>query len=133
MSTLGLARAVLTLSALPFAAIGLGFLFAPEAMAARVDVSLASVTADHDVRAVYGGLQIACAVLLGWGALSRSHVRPALVAQLVLYGGLVAGRLVGWLATGAPGGFGLWLHGLEALGLAAGAFALHRFQGEGRA
>jgi hypothetical protein len=133
MSTLGWARAVLALSALPFAAIGLGFLLAPEAMAARVDVSLASVTADHDVRAVYGGLQIACAVLLAWGASSRSHVRLALVAQLVLYGGLVAGRLVGWLVTGAPGGFGLWLHGLETLGLAAGAFSLHRLQREGRA
>jgi hypothetical protein len=129
----GLARAVLALSALPFAGIGLGFLLAPEAMAARVDVSLASVTADHDVRAVYGGLQIACAVLLAWGALSRSHVHTALVAQLVLYGALVAARLVGWLATGAPGSFGLWLHGLETLGLVAGAFALHRLQREGRA
>lgn len=126
-------RAVLGLSALPFAGIGLAFLFAPEAMAARVDVSLASVTADHDVRAVYGGLQIACAVLLGWGALSPFHLRPALVAQLVLYGGLVAGRLVGWTTSGAPGSFGLWLHGLETLGLAAGALALHRLRKEGRA
>jgi hypothetical protein len=133
MSTLGLARAVLALSALPFAGIGLAFVFAPEAMAARVDVSLASVTADHDVRAVYGGLQIACAILLGWGALSRLHVRPALVAQLVLYGGLVAGRLVGWITSGAPGSFGLWLHGLEALGFAAGALALRRLTKEGNA
>jgi hypothetical protein len=132
MSPIGFARAVLALSALPFAAIGLAFVFAPEAMAARVDVSLASVTADHDVRAVYGGLQVACAVLLGWGAFSRHAVRPALVAQLALYGGLVGGRLVGWIASGAPGSFGLWLHGLELLGLAAGGLAFYRLSKEGR-
>jgi hypothetical protein len=131
VTALGLARVVLALSAFPFALIGLGFLLAPQAMAARVDVSLGSTTADHDVRAVYGGLQLGCGALLAWGALRRAHVRAALVAQLVLYGGLVAARGVGWLLTGAPGGFGLWLHGLETLGLAAGAFALHRLTREG--
>lgn len=128
MSALTLARVVLAGSALPFAGVGLGFLIAPETMAARVDVSLASATADHDVRAVYGGLQIGCAVLLAWGAAVPARVRTGLVAQLVLYGGLVGARLVGWLATGAPGSFGLWLHGLETLGLAAGAFALYRLR-----
>jgi hypothetical protein len=39
------ARAVLVLSALPFGWVGLGFLLRPEAMAACVDVSLASATA----------------------------------------------------------------------------------------
>ncbi len=131
MTAVALARVVLALTAFPFAAIGLGFLLAPEAMAAQVDVSLASTTADHDVRAVYGGLQLGCAALLAWGALRPAHVREALVAQLVLYGGLVGARGVGWLVTGAPGGFGLWLHGLETLGLAAGAFAVHRLAREG--
>lgn len=131
MTALGLARVVLALTAFPFALIGLGFLLAPGTMAARVDVSLASATADHDVRAVYGGLQLGCAALLAWGALRSAHARVALVAQLVLYGSLVGARGVGWLVAGAPGGFGLWLHGLETLGLAAGAFALHRLTREG--
>ena len=61
MTALGFARVVLALCAFPFALIGLGFLLAPETMAARVDVSLGSTTADHDVRAVYGGLQLGCA------------------------------------------------------------------------
>lgn len=123
---------MLVLTAAPFAAIGLAFLLAPEAMAARVDVALGSATADHDVRAVYGGLQLGCAALLAWGALRVEHVRTALVAQLVLYGGLAGARFVGWIASGAPGRLGLLLHGGELLGLAAGAFALRRLGRERR-
>jgi hypothetical protein len=67
------ARTLLALSALPFAAIGLRFLLQPAAMAAHVDLTLASTTADHDMRAVYGGLQLGCAALLGWGALRPAH------------------------------------------------------------
>jgi hypothetical protein len=120
------ARLVLVISALPFAGIGLAFLLAPAALAAHVDLSLGSATADHDVRAVYGGLQLACAALLAWGAARPERVRFALVAQLLLYGGLASARLVAWAAAGAPGAFGLALHAGEALGAGAAWLALRR-------
>jgi hypothetical protein len=118
------ARLVLRLAALPFAALGLAFLLAPASWAARVGVALDGATADHDVRAVYGGLQLGCAALLWLGAARPEHVRPALVAQMLLYGGLAAGRAVGWLVAGAPSALGVALHAGELVGFAAAALAL---------
>jgi hypothetical protein len=120
------ARAVLALSALPFAGIGLGFLLFPAALGAQVGVSLADATAEHDVRAVYGGLQLGCAALLALGAARDERVRFALVAQLLLYGGLAGARGLAWLAAGPPGGLGLALHAAELAAFAAGCVALRR-------
>ena len=121
---MSLARLVLRLSALPFAGIGLAFLLAPEGMARHVGVSLAGATANHDVRAVYGGLQLGCAALLLWGAARPERVRFALVAQLLLYAGLAGARLVAWAQVGAPSALGLALHAGEGLGLTAAWLAL---------
>lgn len=120
---------VLRLSALPFAAIGLAFLLAPTAMGSHVGVTLAGATADHDVRAVYGGLQLGCAALLLWGAARPERLRFALVAQVLLYGGLAAARAFAWVLVGAPGGLGLALHGAEIAGFGIGAWALRRHAG----
>jgi hypothetical protein len=120
------ARVVLALSALPFAGIGVAFLVAPVALAAHVDLSLGSATADHDVRAVYGGLQLGCATLLAWGAAQPERVRFALVAQLLLYGGLAAARGVAWSVAGPPGPFGAALHVGETFGFLAAWLALRR-------
>jgi hypothetical protein len=78
------ARLVLALSALPFAGIALAFLVA---LAARVDVSLGSATADHDVRAVHGGLQLGCAARLASGAF-----------RIALHAGEALGFGAAWLA-----------------------------------
>jgi hypothetical protein len=80
-------RLVLALSALPFAGIALAFLVAPETLAARVDVSLGSATADHDVRAVHGGLQLGCAARLASGAF-----------RIALHAGEALGFGAAWLA-----------------------------------
>jgi hypothetical protein len=52
---------VLALSALAFAAPGALFLLAPERGGALVGIELAGATARSDARAVFGGLQLACA------------------------------------------------------------------------
>ena len=59
------ARLVLGLSALAFAGIGAAFLVVPEAMAARVGVSLAGAAAANDVRAVYGESRPSCSTAPG--------------------------------------------------------------------
>jgi ribosomal protein S18 acetylase RimI-like enzyme len=119
-----LARFVLAASALPFAASGLAFLSTPLAMSARVGIALGDSTADSDARAVYGGLQLACAALLAGAARgSAPWVRAGLVAQLFFYGGLASARGVSLVLAGAPSALGSALHAVELAGLAAGALA----------
>lgn len=117
---------VLRVSALAFLGIGLAFLVAPSAMAARVGVSLAGVVADNDVRAVYGGLQIACGVLL-WVFSSRARwVHVGLYVQLVLFSGLALGRFVSWAAAGWPDPLALGLHAAEGIAIGCGVWSLSR-------
>ncbi|MFP6630073.1 MAG: DUF4345 domain-containing protein [Myxococcota bacterium] len=121
-----LARLLLRASALAFTGIGGAFLVAPSAMGRFVDVSLIGATADNDVRAVYGGLQIGLGVLL-WTASRRDEwLRPGLYAQLILFSGLAAGRFVSWAVVGPPGTLGLALHGAELLAIVAGLLCLRR-------
>jgi hypothetical protein len=118
-----IARLVLVLSALPFAAIGLAFLVRPVAMASLVGVTLEGSAADNDVRAVYGGLQLGCAAFLAACAYVPGWLRPGLAAQLMTFGGLALARIVSWVAVGLPEGLGLLLHLGEVVGLAAGVWA----------
>ncbi|MBW2234825.1 MAG: DUF4345 domain-containing protein [Deltaproteobacteria bacterium] len=120
------ARLVLGLSALAFAGIGAAFLVAPEAMAARVGVSLAGATAANDVRAVYGGLQLGIAAFLFHSARRPETLRTGLAVQLFTFAGLAAARLVSLLLDGNPGALGLALHAAELLGFACGAVARAR-------
>jgi GNAT superfamily N-acetyltransferase len=124
---MGFARVVLAASALPFIAIGAAFLLAPHALAERVGVALSSATADNDIRAVYGGLQLACGVLLALASrASDSLVRAGLAAQLVLYGGLAGARVVSFAFAGAPSALGFALHAGEIGALVFGAIAWRR-------
>jgi hypothetical protein len=120
------ARLVLGLSALPFLGIGGAFLAAPASMATNVDVALGSATAASDVRAVYGGLQLAIGALLAGCAIARAHVRAGLALQMTAFGGLATGRLVGVPIDGAPSALGaaLLIAELVALGLGAAALRL---------
>lgn len=118
------ARFVLLASALPFAAIGLAFLVAPQEFAARVGIALINASADNDARAVYGGLQLACAALLVAAARSDTAlVRAGLAAQLTLYGGLAGARFVSLALMGFPGALGFALHAGELVALAGGVIA----------
>ena len=119
-------RLLLRACALAFAGIGGAFLVAPSAMGRFVDLSLIGATADNDIRAVYGGLQIALGGLL-WAASCRDEwLRPGLYAQLILFSGLAAGRFVSWAVVGPPGTLGLALHAAEVLAIVAGLLCVRR-------
>ncbi len=118
-----LTRFVLLGSALAFGGIGFAFLLAPSAMAAHVDVSLAGATADNDVRAVYGGLQLGVAAFLVISAGRPAWYRPALALQLLTFGGLALARFVSGFIVGVPAPLGLALHAAELGGFALGAVA----------
>ena len=122
-------RFVVFASAFPFAAVGLAFLVAPFEMSARVGIALASAAADNDARAVYGGLQVACAAVLAaaaWG--DAAQLRAGLAAQLALYGGLVGARCLSLALVGLPSAPVLTLLAAEGVALAAGAVAWRRLR-----
>lgn len=117
------ARVILALSAIPFALIGVAFTLFPVEMGAVVGVSLADATAIADVRAVYGGLQLGCALFLGLAAANTEWTRAGLAAQLALYGGLALARVYSYAAAGMPSALGLALHAGEIAGLVFGGLA----------
>lgn len=123
---MGRARATLLAGSIAFAGPGLGFLLAPDWFAARVDLTLGSVTARADVRAVMGGLEVAIGALLAWCALVPSRWRVGLVLQVATLGGLVLGRITSLARDGTPGALGWLLFAIELALLAAGALALAR-------
>lgn len=118
-------RVVCLLSALPFAGIGLAFVSYPDGAASLVGLELTNVTADNDVRAVYGGLSLGCAALLAWCAADEARVAVGVHAQVFTFAGLVAGRFVSIAMVGMPEAIGLALHGAEIVGLGCGLSALH--------
>ncbi len=127
------ARVVLLLSALPFGGIGVAFLVAPEALAARVGLALdGGGTSFADLRAVYGGLQLSCALALGAAARNPAWVAPGLGLQVLLYGGLFLARLYSYAVSGLPDGLGYALHAGEAVGVLAGVVAILRLRHGGR-
>ena len=120
---MGFARIILALSAVPFACIGAAFTLFPLQMGEFLGLSLADATAVADVRAVYGGLQLGCALFLGLAAANVAWSRAGLAAQLALYGGLGSARFLSYLVSGLPSTLGLLLHAGELVGLALGAIA----------
>lgn len=125
---MGFARLVLRLSALAFAGIGGAFLFAPAPMAGFVGVSFSGATADNDVRAVYGGLQLGCAAVLWAASIRAEWLHLGLLAQILLFTGLALGRFVSWSAVGLPDALGLGLHVAELVAIGAGLAALLRLR-----
>ena len=118
------ARFVVLASVPPFAAIGLAFLVAPVAMAQLVGLEATNVTADNDLRGVYGGLSLGCAAFLLWCGLHEDRLRAGVHAQVFMFGGLAGGRIVSLVLRGAPDALGLALHAAECVALVCGLVAL---------
>lgn len=88
-------RLVLFLAFATFAFFGVTFLIMPQAMAAVVDIHPISSTAQSDVMAVYGGLELAIAGVLGRSLTQRGRTKAGLWLAAILFAGLGGGRLVG--------------------------------------
>lgn len=119
-------RLVCLLSALPFAGIGMAFIAFPVEMGRLVGLDVTNVTADNDLRGVYGGLSLGCAALLAWCGLREERVFVGVHAQVFTFGGLVVGRAVSLVIAGPPGRLGFALHGAEIVGLICGLSALRQ-------
>jgi hypothetical protein len=83
---------------------GFLYLFAPQSMTDPTGFPALGPNALTDVRATYGGLQIGTGLFLLWSAREEARVRPALVLQVLLVGGVALSRAFGIAVDGAPNG-----------------------------
>ena len=93
-------RIFLLLSAALWLPYGIYCLWVPHSLAEAAGVAATSATGTTELRAMYGGLQIAVGLLALAGALRASLRRTALVAIGALTLGLGSARLLGVLLDG---------------------------------
>ena len=109
-----LARITLWLGGLGYLAFGLAFLFAPVETLAAAGWAMTGDGATTELRAFYGGLEVALGALLIAADL-RGRRREGLILCLATYGGIGAARLLGIAMAGAANDF-LWIAlGTEAV------------------
>ena len=120
------AKIFLGLNALIFVGYGLVCLASPSVVAEQTGMQLATGVAAAEVRAMYGGLQIAVG-LLALAGLVRPALQPAVLLALVfLFFGLASGRLIGILVEPDPGAYNLTAVVFESLFGAFSAWLLTR-------
>lgn len=103
----GLSRFTLWLGGLGYLGFGLAFLVAPLETMAAAGLSLQGDLAATELRAFYGGVELALGALLIAGALRPDARRHALILCLASYGGIGAARLLGIALAGSATPF-LW-------------------------
>jgi len=98
---MGIARAIIMLLALGFAAVGIAFWAAPERTGLLFQLGVAGVDGRIALRADLGGLFVGLALLSWMGAWCRRS--SYLYAAALMLVALVIGRVVGLVASGAAG------------------------------
>src|SRR5262245_42153406 len=93
-------RVFLALEALVWLPYGLYCLVRPETLLGNAGVGIATPTGASELRAMYGGLQIALGAVCLLGLLRREQARSALLAIGVVTGGLAIARTLGTLIDG---------------------------------
>jgi hypothetical protein len=120
-----LARITLWLGGLGFLGFGIAFLVAPLDTLAAAGIRLEGDLAATELRAFYGGLEVALGSLL-LAADLRGARRHGLILCLACYGGIGAARALGILISGSATSF-LWFALATEVTLAAlAALALRR-------
>ncbi|WP_068860057.1 DUF4345 domain-containing protein [Perlucidibaca aquatica] len=105
----------LLLCGLSFLLIGANTFYDPLAAMAPVELNINTVSALNELRANYGGLQIGMGLFLLAGLCCKTYLRPALLAQALIVGGLVTGRLISVAIDGQPNAFIQGLIVLESI------------------
>jgi hypothetical protein len=100
---LRLTQVFLALTGLAFANVGVQALLDPKAVVAAVEMTLENASSMSTIRAVYGGMHLAFGLFCFYGAFRAQ--RPALGLLMLYAGGYVFGRVVSYVADGAPNAF----------------------------
>ena len=93
------ANVVLLVSGLSLLAFGAAIAWAPLALLAMAGVDTAGTAAAIELRAFYGGLEIALAALVFYCLWRPERRRDGLVLTAAIYGGIGAMRAVGMIAA----------------------------------
>ncbi len=123
-----LAKGALLFGAVVFAGIGLGFLVVPVQWASLVEISLPTAMARTDLRATYGGFDLAVGVFLGLCALRAEWIRPGLVALGLAAAGFAGGRLLGILVEGTASPLMLMFAAIEVASALLAFYLLRRLR-----
>lgn len=111
------ARVVLWIAGLGFLAFGLAFLVAPLETMAAAGILLEGSLAATELRAFYGGLEVALALLLLRAALRPQLASEGLLLSMASYGGIGTARFLGIVLAGSATPF-LWFALCTEWGLA---------------
>jgi hypothetical protein len=113
---------------------GLFFLFttwssgmAPQQFAAKLGLAIVDAGGSNEIRAQYAGFFLAAALLCGGALASWIPRQAAFVMLVVVFGGLLAGRLVSLAIDGGVTGYGPTirvLYAIDAVGLCLAIAAL---------
>ena len=116
-------RIVLWIMGLGFVAFGVAYLVDPHGMMELVGLKLTTATAAADVRAIYGGLQLAVGVFLLACARRDDWTLPGLLATSYVFFFIAGARLAGIARDRATDGVTLGALAVEITCAAIGAFA----------
>jgi hypothetical protein len=100
---------------------------APEEFAKRLGLIIANAGGYNEIRAQYAGFFLAVAVICVASLAGAASRRGALIVLAVVFGGLIAGRLVSLGLNRGIAGYGptiLALYGIDALGFALAIAAI---------
>jgi hypothetical protein len=111
------ARLILLLGSLGFLIFGVMLLVQPIETMARIGFAVPAGIPATEIRAFYGGAEIALALVIGFCAFVRSRVGDGLLVNAVVYGLIGCSRLFGMLVDGSRSDF-LWFALATELSLA---------------
>ena len=106
-----LARISLYVGAIVFLGLGMMSLVVPGNLTPLVEIAMPTPVAVMEIRGVYGGFFLGTGLFFLLFARRDSWLKPGLVAQASIFGGLVLGRTLGIVIGGAPN---LFIGGLLA-------------------
>jgi len=122
--SLSIVRFFLIGTGLLYLALGLSFLFATATMMSKLPFTVTTPAGITEVRAVYGGLELALGILFIYaGAFNRS-LEFAVFTMLLTFIGLAASRGAGILIDGSQDPFTLRLWWIESFGVVYSALSL---------
>ncbi|MBB3048345.1 hypothetical protein FHR99_002619 [Litorivivens lipolytica] len=117
-------RILLLVLAVGWTPYGMYCLVFPEFLGPIAGVEATAATGVAELRAMYGGLQIAVGLAALVGFLRSDYIERALWVQVVAVGGIGGGRLIGLLVGGDASGYTLGALAFEGLTLALCVAAL---------